>query len=301
MVERVTELMMSQDVVTNVDSDMTALTQTESELASGKRINQPSDDPYGTSVILDLNDNLSEQTNYSNNNTDGTAWLNTASSALTSINNAVETIRELVVEGANDTNSSSDDQSAASEVNELIDEIKQEANSQYDGNYVFSGSDSSTAPYATGSNDTYQGNSGSVTRQIGANESVQVNTDLSSVLGNGSGSNDGLLLDTLRQVATDLQNGSQTGLETDLGNLDTNVDSLQALQSNVGVLTDRLSDAASEVQSEQSADNTQLASTQDADEATLTTQYSTESAAYEAALEAGAKIIEESLTDFLSS
>jgi flagellar hook-associated protein 3 FlgL len=79
------------------------------------------------------------------------------------------------------------------------------------------------------------------------------------------------------------------------------VDSLQALQSNVGVLTDRLSDAASEVQSEQSADNTQLASTQDADEATLTTQYSTESAAYEAALEAGAKIIEESLTDFLSS
>jgi flagellar hook-associated protein 3 FlgL len=291
--------MTTQSTVANLESDLDTLTNTENELSSGKKINEPSDDPYGASVVLELNSDLSAQSTYSTNITDGTNWLNTASGALTDINNMVETVRELAVEGANGTNSQTDDSDAAAEVNQLIDQIKQSANTTYAGNYIFGGTDTGTAPYQSGSTDTYQGNSGAITREIGPNETVQVNTNLESVLGNGG--SDGLLLSNLRQIASDLSSGNESALSTtDLSNLDSSLTSLAQVQSNVGALTNRLSLASSRVSSMQSADNSELASTQDANMATAATNYSTEEAAYQAALQSGASIIQESLVNFLN-
>ena len=76
---------------------------------------------------------------------------------------------------------------SAAEINQLIDAIKQEANTQYNGQYIFSGTATNTAPYSTATGDVYQGNSGAVTRQIGPNSSLQVNADISSLLGSGQG------------------------------------------------------------------------------------------------------------------
>jgi flagellar hook-associated protein 3 FlgL len=306
VVERITDLMTQQATTTNVTADLDQLTKTDNELSSGLAITEPSDNPYGASVVLDLNSQLSQLGSYSSNITNATSWMNTSSSALSSIENMVQTVRQLVVEGANGTNTAADDQSAAQEVDQLIDAIKQTANTTYDGSYIFSGTATSTAPYESGSDDSYQGNSGTITAAIGSGSTVPINTNIESILGNGNGSNgsDGLLLGTLRQIASDLNTGtgaSQTTLgTTDLTALDNNLNSLDELQANVGALTDRLSIASSQIQSTQSADNTELVNTQDANKATLATDYSTESAGYQAALQAGAQIIQESLLNFLS-
>ena len=49
---------------------------------------------------------------------------------------------------------------SAAEVNQLIDAIKQEANASYNGQYIFSGTATSTAPYQSGANDAYAGDTG---------------------------------------------------------------------------------------------------------------------------------------------
>ena len=300
--DRVTALMTSEAMTANLNNDFARLSQTEDELSSGKSINQPSDNPYGASVVLSLNSQLSQLSSFSSNISDGTSWLNTASGALTDIQTMVQQVRELAVEGSNGTNTPATDQAAALEVNQLIDQIKQTANTTYDGNYIFSGNATTTAPYLTGSTDTYQGNSGVVTREIGPGSSVQINTDLSSVL--GSGGSDGLLLSSLRQIATDLNSGTpaaQTALgNADLTALDGNLQTLQATQANVGSISSRLTLAGSRIQSTQAGDTTELANTQDANMAQLATQYSTQTAGYQAALQAGAQIIQESLLTFLN-
>ncbi len=302
--ERITALMTSQATSADLAADFERVSQTEAELSSGKSINQPSDNPYGASVVLSLNSQLSALSSYAGNISDGTNWLNTAGGALSDIQNMVQTVRELVVEGANGTNNAAADQNAAQEVNQLIDQIKQSANTTYDGSYVFSGTATTSAPYQAGANDTYQGNSGSITREIGPGSSVQINTNIAGILGNGSGSNDGLLLSTLRQISADLSSGTpaaQTSLGTsDLSALDGNLTTLEATQAAVGSVTDRLSIASARIQSTQSADTTELASTQDANMAQLATTYSTEAAGYQAALQAGAQIIQESLLTFLN-
>jgi flagellar hook-associated protein 3 FlgL len=301
--ERITNLMSAQQTISDLASAYDQMATTGQQMSSGLAISQPSDNPYGAAQVVSLNADLSELSGYTSSINDGTAWLNTASGALSDIDNSVQTVRELVVESANGTMSQADLTNAAAEVNQLIDSVKSSANTTYNGNYVFSGSATQTAPYQSGSDDTYQGNSGSESRTIGPGVSVPVSFDISQVLGNGASSGDGGLLDTLRTIATDLQGGtganpSELGT-TDLQNLDTNLATLGTMEANVGALTDRVSLASNRVQDTQQTDSTELSNIQDADIATTAIEYSNEQSAYTAALKAGATIVQSSLVNFL--
>jgi flagellar hook-associated protein 3 FlgL len=218
----------------------------------------------------------------------------------------VQRVRELVLEASNGTQTASDVQNSATEINQLIDEIKQDAGTQYDGQYVFSGSTTTTAPYQAGPSDAYAGNGSQVNRMIGPNSSLAVNVHLSAVLGTGQTTpgqpaGDGLLLNTLRNVVDDMQSGNTSALSgTTLSQLDSNLSALTGLQANLGAVQDRLQMASSRIQSLQQADAQALSNTQDADMAKTEIDFSTEQAALQAALQAGAHIVQQSLMNFLS-
>jgi|SRR5580704_32447 flagellar hook-associated protein 3 FlgL len=301
MIGRITNQMAAQTTLAGIETSLDRLDTTQQELSTGKRINQPSDDPSGTALTLNLNTQLANLTNYSNQVTDGTGWAQAQSSALTDITNAAQRIQELTTEAANGTQTTADMQASAQEVNQLIDEIKQDANTQYNGQYVFSGSATSTAPYQSGSNDTYGGNSGAVTRTIGPNTTLTVSANLQGVLGNGQSSSDGQLLDTLRTIAGNMQSGNSSGLNANLSSLTTNLNSLTGLSANVGATQDRLQMASSRIQTLQTSDTQVLSNTQDADMASTEINFSTQQAALTAALQAGAHIVQESLMNFLGS
>jgi flagellar hook-associated protein 3 FlgL len=307
MIGRITNQMAAQTTLAGIESALDRLDTTQQELSSGKSINQPSDNPSGTALTLQLNNDLSNLTGYNNNVTDGTGWTTAQTSALSDITNAVQRVQELVQEAANGTENQQDMSSAADEVNQLIDEVKQDANTQYDGQYVFSGTATTTQPYQSGSNDTYAGNSNSVTRQIGPGTSLTVSADLSGVLGNGqtvSGqpAGDGQLLNTLRNVVDDMQSGNTSSLSgTDLTDLGNNLNSLLGLSADVGSTTDRLQMASSRITSLQNSATDTLSNTQDADMAQTEINFSTQQAALTAALQAGASIVQESLMNFLGT
>ncbi|HUA47890.1 MAG TPA: flagellar hook-associated protein FlgL [Solirubrobacteraceae bacterium] len=306
MIGRITNEMTASMMLSGIESDLDQLDTTQQELSTGLTINEPSDNPSGTSLVLALNTTQSNLTSYSNNVSDGSGWSTAATSALSDMTNAVQRVQELVTEAANGTNNGGDMTDMANEVNQWIDEIKSDADTQYNGQYVFSGSATTTEPYQPGSDDTYAGNTGSVTREIGPGTSVAVNVGLSSVLGNGqtvSGQpgGDGLLLNTLRNVVDDMQSGNTSGLSTDLTDLNSNLNSLTALSTNVGAVTDRLQMASSRITSLQNSTTDTLSNTEDADMAATETQFSSEQAAFEAALQGGADIVQESLMNFLGS
>jgi len=299
--ERITTLMNAQSTINDLSGAFEKLALTQREMASGLKISQPSDDPFGASQVVTLNGQLAALTSYASSAGDGTAWLNTASGALTDINSSVQRVRELVVEAGNGTMSATDRANAATEVNQLIASIKSSANTQYNGSYVFSGTATTTPPYQQGSNDTYAGDSGVVAREVAPNTTVPVNTNISQLLGSGTG--DGKLLDTLRTIANDMSGGAGANpnalATTDLTNLDANLGTLGTMQANAGALTDRLALASSRIQALQQTATTQLANTQNADMAQVAIDYSTEQAAYTAALKAGATIVQSSLVNFL--
>jgi flagellar hook-associated protein 3 FlgL len=296
--------MTTAQVLSNITNVEDQLSTTSEEMSTGKSINQPSDNPYGASLAVSLNTDLSGLSDYSNNVTDGTAWTSAATSALDNVQSMVQRVQELVVGASNGSESASDLQATQDEVNQLKDAIKQEANTQYNGQYVFSGTATGTEPYSSSTGDVFQGNTSSVTREIGPNSSVPVNADISSLLGSGSSAADGKLLDTLTQISNDLGGGTSADVAdlstNQLSNLQTSLNSLEGLQANVGSAQNRLTLASTRITGLQTSDTAALSNDQDANIAQTYTTYSNEQAALTAALRAGANIVQSSLMNFLN-
>jgi flagellar hook-associated protein 3 FlgL len=303
-VGRITTQMTTQQVLGNINSIQDQLATTQEELSTGKSINQPSDNPYGASLAVQLNTDLAGLSTYTNNVTDGTAWTQAATSSLTNVSSMLQRVQALVVQASNGTESPSDLAATASEVDQLTDAIKQEANTQYNGQYIFAGTATGTAPYSSATGDVYQGNSSAVTREIGPNSSLQVNADISQLLGSGQGSGDGKLLDTLRTISSDLTSGTSASVadleNNQLGNLQNSLNTLEGLQATVGAAQNRLTLASTRIQNLQTSDTLALSNTEDANMAATMTAYSNEQAAFTAALRAGANIVQSSLMDFLT-
>ena len=251
--------------------------------------------------------------------------MESASSSLQSIQETTQTVRSLVVEGANGTMSPTDLQDAAQEVLQYISQIKQSADAQYDGSYIFSGDAVTTQPWNTAataadppSEDLYNGNQNSISYAIGPSTQSQVNSNLYSVLGNGNtgglaatssngggavqSDGSGGLLATLRTIYDDMT-GTNGGTQSDLGNqltnLDTNISSLESVQATVGATQDSLQMASSRITALSTSAQTDVGNVQDTDMAQATVQFSTEQAGYQAALQSAADIIQTSLLNFL--
>jgi flagellar hook-associated protein 3 FlgL len=303
MTDRITHAMVTSTLLNSLNASLGSLERTGEELSSGKTILEPSDNPYGASQVIDLQSQLDGLSSYETATQDGISWTDTASSALSSINNVVARVREMLVQAANGTNNQSDLNTVAQEVEQLTESVKQDANTQYAGQYLFSGTSTTTAPYQPGAGDEYQGNHETISRAIGPGATVTISSDISTLLGNGEASGDGKLLDTLRTIVNNLKGGTAEDREalgtTDLTNLDANTETLRQLQAVTGSTTDQLQTALARNEDLQTSIAESLSNIQDTNMATASVAYSTEQAAYQAALRASATIVQESLLNFL--
>jgi flagellar hook-associated protein 3 FlgL len=301
---RITSQMTTARILSNINNVQDQMATTQQQLATGLRITQPSDDPYGASLAIQLKNDLQGLSNYNNAVTDGTAWASAADTSLSNVMNMLQRAQELTVQASNGDESATDLSSTADEIDQLADAIKQEANTQYNGQYIFSGTATSTQPYSSGTGDVFQGNTAAITRQIGPGSSLQVNVDISSLLGSGTSASDGKLLDTLRTIAADMRSGNSSGVAdlsaNQLTNLQNSLNSLEQLQANVGAAQNRLTLAGDRIQGLQNSDTAALSNDEDVNMAQAVTTFSSEQAAFTAALKAGANIVQSSLMDFLN-
>ncbi len=301
MTERITTQMQANMLLNSLNNDLAQLDNTQNELSTGLAIQQPSDNPFGAGEALLLDGQLAGIQDYTTSINDGLAWTQTSSAALQSIYQMGQAARTLAVEASNGTNNATDLKDMSDQVGQLIDSIKEAADTEYKGMYVFSGTATATEPYAVGpsSPDTYNGNTGTITRAIGpgAASQIAINTNLGAVL--GSGGTDGLLLSTLQTIQTDLAGGSTSSLGGQLANLDTNLGQLSSVQADLGATEDQLNIAGTRLQSLQTATSTELASVQDVDMSQASILYSTQQAGYQAALQSGAQLVQNSLLSFL--
>ena len=303
MSTRITSNMISRSVLNDLNEVSQRLSKTQQRMSSGKQITRPSDDPYGTSRALSLRTDIAGTQQYQRNVGEATAWQSVTDSAMSKITEAVQRARDLAVQGASDSAGQAARNAAAAEIDQLIESVKQEANASYGGHYVFSGTATSTAPYAVGGADAYLGDSAVVAREIGPGVSVQVNVIGSSLLGNGQGAADGKLLNVLRDISQHLKSGlvadANTLRTTDLKSLDTNLDALSQARATVGATTNRLESADSRLQEVEGSLTKLLSDVEDADMAKTYVDFSMQQTVYQSALKAGSNIVQQSLLDFL--
>ena len=114
---------------------------------------------------------------------------------------------------------------------------------------------------------------------------------------------DGLLLTTLRDVATHLRGGTAADNNalrtTDLQALDRNLDNITSIRATVGATTNRLETAVLRLRELEESSSNNLSKVEDADMAKTLTDFSLQQAVYQSALKTGANIVQNSLLDFL--
>ena len=151
-----------------------AIDRTQQQLSTGKRLLSPADDPIAAARTVEMRESLSRLDQFDRNGEVARNRLNYEETALVSVNDALQRIRELAIQGNNDTQSPQSRSLIAAELRERVDQLVQIAN-QRDGSgrYLFSGNRDSTAPVSRqGSTFAYAGDQGQRLIQIGADRQI---------------------------------------------------------------------------------------------------------------------------------
>jgi flagellar hook-associated protein 3 FlgL len=149
--------MMQRNVLADLNSVSSRLSKTQSKIASNKEISRPSDDPFDASRAMALRQSLAATRQQQRNAEDAMGWQDATEQSLGQITDLVHRARELVVRGATDSADAADRSSIATELEQIIESVKQNANATYRGSYLFSGSKTDTLPYQQGAVDAYAG------------------------------------------------------------------------------------------------------------------------------------------------
>jgi flagellar hook-associated protein 3 FlgL len=297
---RITTGMVQRNVLADLNRVNDSLTRTHMKISSGKEITRPSDDPFNTARALARRESLEGTQQFQRNVSDARSWQEINEQALGTITDSVGRVKELLVQGGSDTLDQAGRDSIKAEIDQLLEGVKQEANASVGGRYVFGGTKTDAPPYQSGANDAYGGNANPIVRALGPGVSLPINVTGESFLGNGQAAADNKLLNVLRDISDHLAAGDTNSLRgTDLTRLDGNLDQLLGVRAANGSLSNRLEAAGERLDQIEETTTQQLSEIQDADIAKTMIDFNSQSAAYQAALKAGANIIQPSLMDFL--
>lgn len=137
---RITNKMMTNNALYNINNNKNLLSNLEQQYSTGKKITKPSDDPIVAVRALKFRTNLTELNQYYEKNIpDALAWMDVTESALNTVNDIITSMNSYCNQGANDHPTADDRDAIATNLEELKGQIYQEGNTNYAGRYVFSG------------------------------------------------------------------------------------------------------------------------------------------------------------------
>lgn len=136
---RITNSMVTSNMLLNINRNVNYLDKLNNQVSTGKLIQYPSDNPILAARILKFRTNIQETEQYQKNVVQGTSWMEITEKAFSNVNDIVEKIRELCVQGATDSYSFEDRKKISTDIQSMVNQIGAEMNITYAGRYVFSG------------------------------------------------------------------------------------------------------------------------------------------------------------------
>jgi flagellar hook-associated protein 3 FlgL len=280
----------SADMVNLLDMAQQTANNASQELSTGRRVNQPSDDPAAEAAMVYENSRSAAVDQYTASSDSLTDVLNTANSTLSSVTTLLQRAITLGTEGANSTMNQSDLNSIAAEVTGIQSQMLSLANTSYAGQYLFAGTATGTAPYvADASNPNqidYVGNSKQNKLQIGTGLSVATNLPGSSIFSQSNAN----VFDSLQSLVTALQSGNTSSVATATSGVSNALSAVDTAQVFYGGTLDELSTNETYLAQEKLSITTYQNTLVSADTATAATEATEAQTALTATVAAAAQV-----------
>jgi flagellar hook-associated protein 3 FlgL len=173
---RVTQSMEQSQFLTALNQLESSISSTQNGISSGLAFTTASQNPVGAGLVAGYNQVLAQSQQFSSNGSSATASLNTEDSALTQLQDQLQSLRDLALEANNSDESPSDLSAIATQVQQIQQTILSVANTQDgEGNYIFAGYSTQTEPFTqTATGASYSGDQGQRQVQIAAGQTVVV-------------------------------------------------------------------------------------------------------------------------------
>ena len=136
---RVTNNMMVNNLMRNLYKNYTKMDRAQQMLSSQKKFLRPSDDPIGVTRSLRLTTEILNMEQYKRNVDDSDSWIQSSEQVINNMMSVMQRIRELTVQGSNESYSQDDRKKIADETRELKEQLIVLGNTAYAGSYLFSG------------------------------------------------------------------------------------------------------------------------------------------------------------------
>lgn len=291
---RVTQGMLASNSLRNLSNSYTQMGKYQDQLATGKKITKPSDDPVVAMKGMYYRSNLSEVEQYKRNLSESYLWMENSEAGVEHVNEALQRVRELTVQGSNGTLSETDKEAIAKEVEQIKKDIMTVANTQVAGRYIFNGTNTSQAPVTDGGTGAPQVdlNTNDYLVEVSRGVSLKANINPENVFSQK-------LFDTLQGIQNTLVGSNNQDLNTLLSDLDNQMDILSAERSELGARYNRLEMVESRIDQQEVIATRILSDNEDADLERVITDLTTQESVHRAALSVGARIIQPTLMDFL--
>jgi flagellar hook-associated protein 3 FlgL len=299
---RITDRVLADTLTSNLASASERVYEKEKVVLSGKILQKPSDNPVDTTNSLLFRTRLSDIEQYQRNITQAQEYLNQTETVLSDLSGVIDNVNIAATAGASGSNSTGEQTSLTQQVNYYLEQMLTFANNSSNGVYLLAGTNNDQAPYQAIRNAAGEivdvktnGTGGDINNRIGENMSIKANINGQDVF-----EKDRNLFSTVIKIRDDLRADNAEGLRGDLMQLSASGENLISTQSLIGSRLNRLS--AAEARAEKDAVNFKeyISNIEDADSSKAILDYQMELSALQSSQQAGARLLNQSLLDFLS-
>ncbi len=287
---RVTQGMLSNNMLRNLSNSYDSLGKYMDQLSTGKKINRPSDDPVVAMKGMSYRTQVTEIEQYQRNTSEVHNWMDNSDSALDQATQALQRLRELAVQGSNGTYEDGQRENMAQEVDQLRDHLADIANTKVNGKYIFNGTKTDIPPVENG---VVQEGGGDVLVEVASGTKLKANIDAGEVFSSD-------LFDDIQAFSDALRSGSpDEELDVNIGLMDNHIENVVNERADLGARMNRLELIEDRLSSQEVTANKMMSDNEDIDLEKVIMKLTTQESVHRAALSAGSRIIQPTLTDFL--
>lgn len=144
---RVTQSMLSTNMLRNLNSSYSKMSKLQDQITSGKKITRASDDPVIAVKGMGYRTQLGKVEQFIRNTGEVNSWYDTTDMSLGQAGDALNRVKELVVQAANDTNTADDRAKIKAEIDQIREQLRDLGNTKVAGKSIFTGTNTEKMLY----------------------------------------------------------------------------------------------------------------------------------------------------------
>ncbi|MTH55058.1 flagellar hook-associated protein FlgL [Bacillus mangrovi] len=294
---RVTQGMLANNSLRHISNSYGRMGSLQDQLATGKKINRPSDDPVVAMKGMQYRTNLTEVEQYKRNLSEAYQWMENSEGGIEHATQVMQRARELLLQAKNGTNSPDDLKAIGVEIEQLNKDLQGVANTQVAGRYIYNGTKTDQPPVdGTGAfNPLLNDYKVAVSKGV----ELEVNVNGLEAFGGKIGGAGNTLFQTLQGIVTDINSGTMTNGDNLLSDLDEHFDNMNAERAKLGARYNRLELIEDRIGQQEVTANRIISDNEDADIERVITDLKMQESVHRAALSVSSRIIQPTLMDFL--